>query len=156
MKKLLFVLAMAGMLLFLLYGRINEKNLDGQVVESTAVTTPMPSKNDHQLVSKIGNIVSTENSALPKMVDSQTRLDRVSAGPGAQLTYFYTLPNYASIDVNRSWITIDVKPKVTKNVCADQELRKLLIAGATLMYVYKGKDGVYINQFQVTQHDCLR
>lgn len=88
------------------------------------------------------------------MVDNVTRLDSVKAGPDAQITYFYTLPNYTSTEVSSQWLATDGKTKVTKGVCSDTELQPILASGAKLMYVYKGKDGIYINQFQVTQSDC--
>lgn len=107
-------------------------------------------------IKTINELVKSANANLPAMVDKQTRLDKVVAGPGAQLTYLYTLPDLASSDVSASWITVDVKPKVTRDVCDTPLLRRLLANGATLVYAYKGKDGVDINQFRITDGDCVR
>ena len=106
------------------------------------------------LINNIAEIVKNGNEKLPMMVDKQTRLDKVVAGPGAQITYLYTLPDYASFDVSADWISTDVKPKVTKDVCDTAVLRKLLASGVTLVYAYKGKDEVDINKFQVQDFNC--
>ena len=106
------------------------------------------------LIKNIAEIVKNGNEKLPMMVDKQTRLDKVVAGPGAQITYLYTLPDYSSFDVSADWISTDVKPKVTKDVCDTAVLRKLIASGATLEYAYKGKDGVDINKFQVQDFNC--
>lgn len=115
---------------------------------------PKPIAAKTELIKEIAEIVKTGNEKLPMMVDKQTRLDKVVAGPGAQITYLYTLPDYSSFDVSADWISTDVKPKVTKDVCDTAVLRKLIASGATLEYAYKGKDGVDINKFQVQDFNC--
>ena len=128
-----------------------------QVAATIPETAPLKAKPvavQPQLIIKINELVKKGNEQLPMMIDKQTRLDKVVAGPGAKITYLYTLPELASFDVSAFWISNDVRPKVTKDVCDTAELRKLLASGAALEYAYKGKDGVDINQFQVQDADC--
>lgn len=124
-----------------------------EIVEPLAPPTK-PVEVQPNLIKNIAEIVKKGNVNLPMMVDKQTRLDKVEAGPGAQINYLYTLPDYSSFDVSADWISTDVKPKVTKDVCDTAVLRKLLASGATLEYAYKGKDGVDINKFQVQDFNC--
>lgn len=156
MKKLILLIAVAGLAMFALFGRGHK---DGDRVAETATVTPPapePVKSEPRPAETIADIVKSANANLPAMVDKQTRLDKVEAGPGQQLTYLYTLPLHASSDVSGYWITSEVQPKVTRDVCDTPVLRRLLASGATLVYAYRGKDGVDINRFRVTDGDCLR
>ena len=156
MKKLVLLIAVAGLAMFALFGR-GQKASD-KVAETAAPqpSLPEPVRSEPRPAETIADIVKSANANLPAMVDKQTRLDKVEAGPGEQLTYLYTLPFHASTDVSGYWITSEVQPKVTRDVCDTAVLRRLLASGATLVYAYRGKDGVDINRFRVTDGDCLR
>lgn len=104
----------------------------------------------------IADIVRSANGKLPVMVDKQTRLDRVEAGPGAQLTYRYTLPDMAAPAANGYWISSEVQPKVTRDVCDTPDLRRLLASGAALVYAYDDKHGDDVGRFTVEDADCKR
>lgn len=154
MKRIVFGTAIVALIVFIFYSRPIEKPTNQHPVNSTKSVANKPSIIQQQLAKKIADIVELENKSLPRMVDNVTRLDSVKANPGAQITYFYTLPQYASTEVSSQWVATEGKLKVAKGVCTDANLQPILASGATLMYVYKGNDGIYINQFQVTQDDC--
>jgi hypothetical protein len=56
------------------------------------------------------------NNRGPIMVDQETRLDKSVAGPGARLTYFYSLPKYSSEDINRKLLLASLEPAIKKQV----------------------------------------
>jgi hypothetical protein len=155
MKKLIVLIAIAGVAMFALLGRGHKDNAP---VAATAAPPPMPkpARSEPRPAETVADIVKSANANLPAMVDKQTRLDKVESGPGEQLTYLYTLPFHASSDVSGYWITSEVQPKVTRDVCDTPVLRRLLANGATLVYAYKGKDGVDINRFRIRDGDCVR
>jgi hypothetical protein len=154
MKRMLRCLAVAGFLLAILVA-CAEKQSEPATVAAAQNLPPKAAKDDSKLIKSLAETAKTENAKLPMMVDKFTRLDKATTGPGAQISFFYTLPSYSSLDLDRSWIITDVRPKVAAEACADQELKKLLRMGAAVVYIYHGNNGVEINRFQVIQNDCL-
>ena len=157
MKKLLLLIAIAGIAMFALLGRGRKDVGQPAVTAPTPVSpAPKPVLTGPPLTQTIADLVKSGNEKLPAMVDKQTRLDKVEAGPGAQLTYRYTLPDLAPPTVDGYWIITEVQPKVTRDVCDTPMLRQLLAAGATLVYAYKDKNGADINRFTIKNADCVR
>ena len=154
MKKLLLLIAIAGIAMFAMLGR-DRKDRESAAVVAPELVAPTTTITTSQLIKSLAETAKTENEKLPVMVDKFTRLDEVKTGPGEQISYFYTIPSHSSIDLDRSWIIKDMRPKVITEACADQELKKLLSMGANVVYIYNGKNGVEINRFQVVQSDCL-
>jgi hypothetical protein len=88
------------------------------------------------------------------MVDKDTRMDRAAVGPGSRLTYFYSLPNYSSQDIEPRWLHENLKPLVKKGVCASKEMKSTLQYGATYVYAYSGNNGAEIARFEISKNDC--
>lgn len=82
------------------------------------------------------------NKRMPEQVDSETRLDRVSAEPGAHFSYHYTLLDSASGSVDKTAFSNNLKEKVKPSVCASAQIRNFFNHGVTVGYLYQGKDGV--------------
>lgn len=155
MKRMLLLMAVAGIAVSTLSGCGKQ---DGGQAADTATPPPAPEpvKSVPQPAETLADLVKSANANLPAMVDKQTRLDKVEYGPGEQVTYLYTMPLHTSSDFSGYKITSEVQPKVTRDVCDTAVLRRLLAGGATLVYAYRGKDGVDINRFRVTDGDCVR
>ena len=94
------------------------------------------------------------NLGTPTMVDGETRLDKVTVGPGAVLTYHYTFPNYASDAVDSAWINSQLRESVTNNVCKNEVMKPALEYGGKYIYSYSGSDQKVIGSFQITRKDC--
>lgn len=94
------------------------------------------------------------NLGTPTMVDGETRLDKVTVGPGAVLTYHYTFPNYASDAVDSAWINSQLRESVTDNVCKNEVMKPALEYGGKYIYSYSGSDQKVIGSFQITRKDC--
>ncbi|PPI79531.1 hypothetical protein DXI23_04595 [Marinobacter flavimaris] len=94
------------------------------------------------------------NQSTPTMVDSETRLDKATVGPGAVLTYHYTFPNYSSDELDSVWIKSELRQSVTSNVCKNEIMKPALEYGGKYVYSYSGSDQIVIESFQITQKDC--
>jgi hypothetical protein len=94
------------------------------------------------------------NKRGPVMVDKDTRWDRSIAGPGARLTYYYSFPNYSSLDIKRDWLLTNLQPEVKKAVCGSQEMKLSLQYGGTYVYTYSGNDSIEIASFELNRNDC--
>ena len=82
------------------------------------------------------------NKRMPEQVDSETRLDRVSAEPGAHFSYHYTLLDSVSTTVDKAAFSSSIKGKVKSAVCASTQIRNFFNHGVTVGYLYQGKDGL--------------
>lgn len=94
------------------------------------------------------------NATTPTMVDDVTRLDNVSVGPGALISYHYTFTHVSSKDVGLSEFKSKVFPIVKKAVCTNQEMKELLEYDGNYKYSYSGNDGKFIGDFTIDRHDC--
>ena len=94
------------------------------------------------------------NAGGPKMVDADTRLDRASAGPGAQLTYHYTFTTFNASDIDREYLLRTFRPRIVQSVCHDASMLASMTFGATYWYSYTSSDGLPVLDFKVTQFDC--
>jgi hypothetical protein len=90
---------------------------------------------------------------LPKMLNPQTRWDSVVAGPGEKLTYSYTLVNYASGNIDRGAIS-DSLSDLKKEYCASPFGKEMIERGASVEYIYRGKDGRPITELRLTAIEC--
>ena len=95
------------------------------------------------------------NSGLPMMVDKETRLDRVSAGPDKKVTYHYTLITLASSDVTPQQLRSAMDDKAKNYVCTTEDMRGFRENGVVVSYSYRGKDGGVIGDISVYPRDCI-
>jgi len=94
------------------------------------------------------------NEQNPVMVSENIRMDRVVAGPGARLTYFYSIPKHSSNDYDHNEFLANIKPGLKEEVCADKDMKFVLGYGAVYVYSYSGNDGVEIARVEVSKDDC--
>lgn len=98
--------------------------------------------------------VAELNRSLPRQVDTETRLDQVTAGPGPRLTYSYTLihRNGASVDIEQ--FNAGMQPQLRRSVCGQSNMAGLLRAGVSLAYSYRGSDGKFVSLIEVEPQHC--
>ena len=94
------------------------------------------------------------NQSTPTMIDEDTRMDKVTVGPGVRVTYHYTFPRYSSRDVDTDWLRQNLHPVVMKNVCNNKDMKLSIQYGATYAYSYSGNDGLRISSFTIDRNDC--
>ena len=156
MNKGLWILAAAALIAGIAYSMLTRgpQTPTRQAVPAPGMPQPAAPVAERTPQQVIADIVGSANGKLPVMVDKQTRLDRVEAGPGAQLTYRYTLPDMAGPETSGYWISSEVRPKVTRDVCGTPDLRRLLASSAALVYAYEDKNGDDIGRFAIKDADC--
>ena len=89
------------------------------------------------------------NKELPKMLDSETRLDKVAAGPG-QFSYFFTLPNLAKSNLDLSILQSRLQENATANYKTNNQLASSRANNVVLNYQYKDQDGDFLFKFEVS------
>lgn len=94
------------------------------------------------------------NRTMPVAVDGDTRLDRISAEPGQQIAYHYTMLNLRSKDVNTANFYKNFRPTLQKRVCGSDELKMFFRNRVTVAYAYRGKDGEDIGKLAFSPKDC--
>lgn len=91
---------------------------------------------------------------MPVAVDGDTRLDKISAEPGQQIAYHYTMLNLRSKDVNTSNFYKNFRPTLQKRVCGSDELKMFFRNRITVAYAYRGNDGEDIGKLAFSPKDC--
>lgn len=94
------------------------------------------------------------NRTMPVAVDADTRLDKVSAEPGQQIAYHYTMLNVRSKDINTTNFYKSFRPTLQKRVCGSDELKMFFRNRITVAYAYRGKDGEDIGKLAFSPKDC--
>jgi hypothetical protein len=94
------------------------------------------------------------NKRCPVMVDQETRMDNVTAGPGLVFSYNYTFIKHRSTDVNKQEFVSAQRNGLMGTVCASPDLAKFLKSNVTVKYVYKGYDGGVIGVIPFSRRDC--
>ncbi|HPB69062.1 MAG TPA: hypothetical protein PLT76_03110 [Candidatus Omnitrophota bacterium] len=98
-------------------------------------------------------VVNELNAQLPKMLDDDTRLERIEGGPGKKLVYICTMVNYSSQDISKELFDKEVAPYVKQGLQTDRTLYPLFRKGITIVYRYFGSDGVYISEVVKRPHE---
>lgn len=150
-KASLIVIAILAAIIVAIIGGVFGK----QVWKSAFTTSiPMQQETETRLIKGFTKGATIINPQLPKMIDSETRLDRVSVGPGARAVYHYTLINYSSKDIDSDRLNKNYRPVVLKNVCSDKDMGASLKFGGIYVYAYSGNDGVEITRFEIDKKEC--
>ncbi|HEY8102012.1 MAG TPA: hypothetical protein VIF82_14810 [Burkholderiaceae bacterium] len=94
------------------------------------------------------------NQKMPVTVDSNTRLERVSAEPGRHFTYHYTLVAAPSAGNTPIDFSKEIKPQLKSQLCGSTENQKFLKNGVTISYEYQDQGGRDIGGAEFTPTDC--
>ena len=148
------VVAVLGFIVVLIAAGIGSQI--GKQVGKVAYAPSKPTQQqiEEKLLEGFAKAAAQANARGPVMVDQDTRWDRSIAGPGARLTYVYSLPKYSSRDIDRGWLLKNLEPKVRQGVCGSKEMKPSLQYGGTYVYAYNGNDGVEIARFEINNQDC--
>jgi hypothetical protein len=88
------------------------------------------------------------------MVDEETRRDRVTAGPGPNITYFMSTPKITSSELISSKAIEGIKPSVINSVCTNEKVKPSLEYGGAYNYVYSGSDNVEVGRIRISINEC--
>ena len=93
------------------------------------------------------------NASLPTMVDSGTRLDRVTYESDSW-QFFHTLINSSVDDLDVDIFERLMRSEIATNLCSDKELRSDLEKGGVFTYSYSDRNGSHITDIIVTKSEC--
>ena len=92
-------------------------------------------------------IASDLNKSLPMMIDAETRLENVVAGPGRTVIYRYTLVNYTkAADFDPSDFAESVRPTAANQYRTSDGMRRFREGGVTMRYHYSDREGVFLTE----------
>lgn len=94
------------------------------------------------------------NQYLPSQVDKETRLEKMTAETGRQLTYHYTLTAMKSDNVNKADFRRTMEPLLKRRLCANNEMKGFLRNGVRIAYVYHAADLQPVERFKYSAADC--
>lgn len=94
------------------------------------------------------------NRTMPQTVDSETRLEKVSAEPGQQFAYHYTMLNVSSKQIDTADFYRTFRPTLQKRVCAAEDLKMFFRNRISVAYAYRGNDGQDIGKLAFSPKDC--
>jgi hypothetical protein len=106
-----------------------------------------------QLHQKLTKMAVELNKNNPKMLDADTRLDKVTSSD-ERFTYSYTLMNATSGKTNFGTLAPKLKSQFAQRLCANKGWNALLEDGARVEYFYSGTDGKPIGRVVITSSDC--
>jgi len=123
-------------------------NLENSI---TAERAPTPS-----LKEQLSQAAAESKKTLPRMVDSDTRLDSVTTGPGLRLSYQYTLVRLSKAGVNVETFKNRVLPTLLRRFCERWGSKEYPREGFQAIYRYLDRDGLLLAEIPVTPDDCRR
>lgn len=93
------------------------------------------------------------NQTHGKMVDDDTRLDHVDAGPGKKMTYTFTIVKHQKGDLNLVTLQKVLRTQLISNYKTKEEMKTLREYNVELCYRYKDKDGEFLFETDITPAD---
>ena len=123
-------------------------------VGKAVATNNINESREEALVKGLNEAAIKVNKECPKMLDKETRLDRVEVGTGMMGIYHHTLVNYNKQEIDKERLDNILKPKLIENVCNNQEMQPSLRYGVTYVYAYKSKDNMEIVRYEISKKDC--
>ena len=105
------------------------------------------------LPEQLKRVAEEANSGLPMMINANTRLNRVIAGPGNRIAYQYTLMGVGAGELGAEAIA-ERSTMITSEVCS-RSGRQMLEHGVIMEYRYFASDGRSVARFDVSLADCL-
>lgn len=150
LKKFLAVLAFIAVAVAGSIGKLIGETTSGSV----ASATPKQQDVEVLVIEGFAKAAAQINRTLPKMIDEDTRLDKVTVGPGARTVYHYSSPKHTSRDFDGALLRATLRPDTMLKVCAAREMKKSLQYGGVYAYSYSGNDGIKIVEFEIDRNDC--
>jgi len=99
----------------------------------------------------LADVATTLNANLPKQVDSETRWDTVTSGPGKRMTAFYTLVNLSVADLNQAEFIEETRKQLVGDFRSNPYLARRMEVEWT--YVFRDKRGETVATIIVSPRD---
>jgi len=96
------------------------------------------------------------NSGLPMTIDSETRADSVTTGPGRKITYFMTLTSRDKSNTDVEALRATLESRATKYVCTSPDMSNFRSDKAVVAYEYRDRHGKPLIGIIVYPRDCMK
>lgn len=93
------------------------------------------------------------NREAPQIIDDQVRLEKAESGPGALVTYHYTLINYDG-DALPDDAAAEMGTDLIKQTCSNEALRKAIGDGLKFDFLYANNLGATVASVSVSAESC--
>jgi hypothetical protein len=126
---------------------------------ASSLAEPSPVNNDIQkaeekiLMSAFEKEARKVNAKLPKMIDNETRMEKMIVGPGKKITYVYRLIIRSSSEMDANAFYNELRPYFINIICKG-DMKDALKMGVTIIYSYYGNDNGHIADIPVTAAGC--
>lgn len=139
------------------YMVVEKEGKEFKIIEEYIETYPQStcgeSEKDEDLKTLMKRNKKQIKALLPLMLDEDTRLDKVKTKK-TLFQYQYTLVNLAVEDLNADEVRNILLPIVTNQACTLPILKKMIDKGATVSFLYNGKNGKEVVTLDVTNAEC--
>jgi hypothetical protein len=156
MKKLILVLLIMGVSSTSYARRGGLGKIFSKIVGYKAGTTAaeMLSGDKNSVEKVLRTVAQEQNKQLPMLIDSDVRLNAMSAGPGKRLNYHYTYINYPASHFDQAEFRRLMKQELRTNICSSKGMQVFIKSKITLVYSYAGKYGGKISDIFIFPSDC--
>ncbi len=111
----------------------------------------LPDKQTIQSEKYLKGLAKETNKQLPKMLDDDTRLDKLT-GKSKNLTYYYTLVKIKKGEYTEKEIKDAMTPTIKKSACTNGKL--FTSNGVSLTSIYRSKGGKFMAKINILPKDC--
>ena len=125
------------------------KSSEQNVQRTNDITAP---KIDLELI--LPEIVTQMNKSMPITVDRDTRINRVSSGPGKKFTYHYSMTRLRMADFDRNEMVSGLRKQLIEGYKNQADLKYFKNNNVTLDYSYVDVDGNHFATISITPEDA--
>jgi hypothetical protein len=122
--------------------------------KATVQLAQNPLADPKKVVNTLREVAAEVNPTLPVFVDKATRLDKIIPGPGAKLTYSYTIATRKSKEIDHQYLLNFLRKNLKTQACASEDLKIFFENKVIVGYSYKSSDDIHIGTLEVTPRDC--
>jgi uncharacterized membrane protein YvbJ len=121
------------------------------IIASIFVKASLSGGKSKSLQSQLQTAALEANRSLPMMVNSETKLERVSVGDGNVLISNFKFVNYQASEIDLDELR-DSYPAIISNVCS--KMRASLKSGITYRYHYASADNTHLDTLTINSAKC--
>ena len=128
---------------------LSNKSSEQNVLRTNDSTAP---NIDFELI--LPEIVTRMNKSMPITVDRDTRINRVSSGPGRKFTYHYSMTRLRMSDFDRNEMISGLRKQLIEGYKNQADLKYFKNNNVTLDYSYVDVDGNHFATISITPEDA--
>lgn len=127
---------------------------DATAAHETEDVAMMQDNTDHIEQELLEESVAIANGRLPMDIGNNTRLDKVTAGPGRRIVFHATLVDRDSGEQRSGDLSSGFQTLI-KTSCGDPSIQSFLDDKIAVTYKYRALDGTDITSIDVTKSLCI-